>query len=120
MRRRLHAAPQSVGEAFSRELDERKEWESGWGAEEQQPSINNPLPGPEMRTAGFRGAAFPPLAPNGRQTGQIETICFQQLSAPRWKDNAFHYRCESVSEGRGGERRAATIYANGEQLVFLG
>lgn len=33
------------------------------GVEEQQPSIHNPLPGPDMRTAGFRGAAFPPLAP---------------------------------------------------------
>lgn len=63
----LHAAPQSASVSFQRELDKREEWEweSGGeeGVEEQQPSINNPLPGPEMRTAGFRGAAFPPLSP---------------------------------------------------------
>lgn len=108
--RLLHAAPQSVGVSVLRELGERER--SGslvgvGGVGEQQPSINNPLPGPEMTTAGFRGAAFPLLAPNGRQTVQIETIWFQQLSAPRWKDNAFHYRCKSLSGGRGSERRAA-------------
>lgn len=118
--RLLHVAPQSVGVSVLRELDERERSGSlvgAGGVEEQQPSINNPLPGPEMTTAGFRGAAFPPLAPNGRQTVQIETIWFQQLSGPRWKDNAFHYRCKSLSGGRGGEQ--PSIYANGCQLVFF-
>lgn len=95
---------QSAGVSyFSRDLVERKGWEPG-----QRPGINNPLPGPEMRTAGFRGAAFPPLAPDGRQTGQIETIWFPAALRPASAGRTMHFITDVrvCQKGRGGERRA--------------
>lgn len=73
----------------------------GGGAERRrqstgQPwSINNPLPGPEMKSARSQWWCSQ-RSPHIRQTGQIETIWFQQLQTPRKRDNAFHYRYRSV------------------------